>query len=390
MASRGRRKSVGVVEMARDLGVSTATISRALNGSPAVRQELADRIRAHAEARGYVANRLARALSASTSRAFVGFVIPYVDTLAHSAVAAECARLLSAAGTQMILAITENDAEREFQQLRDLVGTRIAGLVISPSTHVLDDTRRLLSELPVVELHRESGIDAPSVMSDDEQALADAILHLAALGHTEIAYLGTPRELSNGATRLRGIRRGVALAHLDPRRITFRLVEPTQDNGRDAARELLDGGLPFTALVVGSGSLSVGAADAVRRSGRRLPGDLSLVVYGDPAWFVLADPPLTMIQIPYAGLARSAARLLLNALDAREAGTRPPAAGPHLVPASLRVAGSTGPPPPAAAAHHPVATIPRPYDPRPRPYDPSPLPYDPSPRSYDPRPRSHQ
>ncbi len=164
MASRGRRKSVGVVEMARDLGVSTATVSRALNGSPSVRRELADRIRAHAEARGYVANRLARALSASTSRAFVGFVIPYVDTPAYSAVAAECARLLSAAGTQMILAITENDPEREYQQLRDLVGTRIAGLVISPTTHLLDDTRRLLAEFPVVELHRVSGIDAPSVL----------------------------------------------------------------------------------------------------------------------------------------------------------------------------------------------------------------------------------
>jgi LacI family transcriptional regulator len=275
----------------------------------------------------------------------VGFVIPYVDTLAYSAVAAECARLLSAAGTQMILAITENDAAREYQQLRDLVGTRIAGLVISPTTHLLDDTRRLLAELPVVELHRESGIGAPSVLSDDEQALTDSILHLAALGHTDIAYLGTPRELSNGATRLRGIRRGIARAGLDPRRITFRLVEPTQENGKHATRELLSGGLPFTALVVGSGSLSVGAADAVRCSGRRLPDDLSLVVYGDPAWFVLADPPLTMVQVPYTGLARIAARLLLCALDAREVGTAPPVPGPHLVPAVLRVAGSTGPPP---------------------------------------------
>ena len=345
MASRGRRKSVGVVEMAQDLGVSTATVSRALNGSPAVRRELADRIREHAQARGYVANRLARALSASTSRAFVGFMIPYVDTLAYSAVAAECARVLSAAGTQMILAITENDAEREYQQLRDLAGTRIAGLVISPSTHVLDKTRRLLAELPVVELHRVSGIEAPSVLADDEQALADSILHLAALGHTEIAYLGTPRELANGAIRLRGIRRGVAQAGLDPRRITMRLVEPTQENGRDATRELLTGGVPFTALVVGSGSLSVGAADAVRRSGRRLPGDLSLVVYGDPAWFVLADPPLTMIQVPYAGLARIAARLLLRALDARELGITVPVTGRHQEPATLCVAGSTGPPP---------------------------------------------
>jgi LacI family transcriptional regulator len=345
MASRRRRKPVGVVEMARDLGVSTATISRALNGSPAVRRDLADRIRAYAEARGYVANRLARALSASTSRAFVGFVIPYVDTPAYSAVAAECARLLSAAGTQMILAITENDADREFQQLRDLVGSRIAGLVISASTHVLAGTRALLSGLPVVELHRACGIDAPSVLSDDEQALTDAVVHLVGLGHTEIAYLGTPRELSNGAARLRGIRRGVAVAGLDPRRLTFRLVEPTRENGSDVTRELLDGNPRCTALVVGSGSLSVGAAEAVRRSGRRLPGDLSLVVYGDPAWFVLADPPLTMIQVSYDALARSAARLLLRALDAREAGTEPPLAGPHLVTAELQVAGSTGAPP---------------------------------------------
>ena len=122
----------------------------------------------------------------------------------------------------------------------------------------------------------------------------------------------------------------------------MRLVEPTLENGRDAAWELLTGGLPFTALVVGSGSLSVGAADAVRRSGRRLPDDLSLVVYGDPAWFVLADPPLTMIQVPYDGLARMTARLLLRALDAREVGAPPPEAGPHLVPAALRIAGSTG------------------------------------------------
>ena len=244
MASRGRHKSVGVVEMARDLGVSTATVSRALNGSPAVRRELADRIRAHAEERGYVANRLARALSASTSRAFVGFVIPFVDTPAYSAVAAECARLLSAAGTQMILAITENDAKREFEQLRDLVGTRIAGLVISPTSHLLDDTRRLLAVFPVVELHRESGIDAPSVFSDDEQALTDSILHLAALGHTEIAYLGTPRELSNGVARLRGIRRGVALAGLDPRRITIRLVEPGSRSGWDFCSSSPSGSSP--------------------------------------------------------------------------------------------------------------------------------------------------
>jgi LacI family transcriptional regulator len=325
-----------VVDLARELGVSTATVSRALNGSDAVRPEVADRIRSHAASRGYVVNRLARALSANTSRAFVGFVIPYVDTPAYSTVAAECARLLSDDGTQMILTITENDPERELQQLRDLVGSRIAGLVISPSTHLLDASRELLRKLPVVELHRASGITAPGVFADDEQVMTDAVLHLAALGHRRIAYIGTPEALSNGTVRIRGLRRGLELAGLDPA-VSTRLVEPTQQNGYAAAVDLLVEGP--TALLVGGGALSVGAAAAARQSGRRIPDELSLIVYGHPAWFALADPPLTTIQVDYAEMAARAATLLLEALDGGS-----PSAGPHYVTPHLHLAGSTAAP----------------------------------------------
>ncbi|NMH96881.1 LacI family DNA-binding transcriptional regulator [Pseudonocardia acidicola] len=349
MAARARRAEVGVMDLARDLGVSTATISRALNGNPAVRPELAERIRQHAEARGYVANRLARALSANTSHAFVGFVIPYVDTPAYSAVAAECARLLSANGTQMILTITENDPERELRQLKELVASRVAGLIISPSTHILDPTKQLLASLPVVQFHRACGIDAPGVFGDDEQAMAQSVLHLAALGHTDIAYLGTSELLSNGAARLRGIRRGMALAGLDPDEMPMRLLEPTRANGRRGVEQLLmEPGTP-TALVVGGGSLSIGAAQAVRASGRRLPDELSLVVYGDPAWFALSDPPLTTVCVSYQDLACRAARLLGERLDDRQpprGGATPvPDPGPYLVTPELCPAGSTAPPP---------------------------------------------
>lgn len=337
MAGRIRRTTVGVVDLARELGVSTATVSRALNGSDAVRPEVADRIRSHAASRGYVVNRLARALSANTSRAFVGFVIPYVDTPAYSTVAAECARLLSADGTQMILTITENDPARELQQLRDLAGSRIAGLVISPSTHLLDESRELLRELPVVELHRACGIEAPGVFADDEQVMTEAVEHLAALGHTRIGYVGTPEALSNGTVRIRGVQRGLERAGL-VRPLPRRLVEPTQQNGHAAAAALLEEDI--TALLVGGGALSVGAAAAVRQSGRRVPDDLSLIVYGHPAWFALADPPLTTIQVDYAEMAGRAAALLLDALDGGS-----PATGPHHVTPQLRLAGSTGAPP---------------------------------------------
>lgn len=340
MGTRGRVTKVSVADLAAELAVSTATVSRALNGSPAVRPELADRIRSHAEARGYVANRMARALSANVSRAFVGFVVPYVDTPAYSSVAAECARLLSGDGTQMILTITENDPERELRQLKDLVASRVAGLVISPSSHILDATKQLLANLPVVELHRASGIEAPGVFADDEQALAEAVLHLAALGHTRIGFLGTPETLSHSAGRLRGVRRGAKLAGLGRGAVTTKLLEPTRENGLRGAQELLDGPHPPTALVIGAGALSIGAAQAVHESGRRLPDELSLVVYGHPDWFALSDPPLTRITVDYQDLSRRAAHLLTGLLDDAHA-----APGRESVPAVLHLGGSTGPPP---------------------------------------------
>ncbi|AEA24284.1 LacI family DNA-binding transcriptional regulator [Pseudonocardia benzenivorans] len=343
MTGRGRRGAVGVVDLARELGVSTATVSRALNGSGAVRPELAARIRAHAEARGYVPNRLARALASTTSDAFVGFVVPYVDTLAYSAVAAECAGVLADRGTQMILTITGDDPRRELDQLRELAASRISGLVISATTGMLDASRELLATMPVVELHRAGGLQAPGVFSDDEQAVVDTVAHLAALGHTDIAFLGTPVALSNGAARLRGWRRGLAAAGLEPAPSRTLLLAPTRDNGTLGVARLLDGpGPPPTALIVASGSLSVAAATAVLARGCRVPDDLSLVVYGDPEWFALADPPLTTIAVDYGGLARQVARLLLDLLDPPAAG--PPGPGPVLVAPRLHPGGSTAPP----------------------------------------------
>jgi LacI family transcriptional regulator len=341
MGRRGRVGEVGVVDLARELKVSTATVSRALNGSPAVRPELAQRIRDHAASRGYVVNRLARALSSNVSRAFVGFVIPYVDTPAYSAVAAECARLLSADGTQMILTITENDPERELQQLKELVASRVAGLIISPSTHMLDGSKRLLEALPVVELHRASGIAAPGVFSEDEQAIADCVVHLAELGHRDIGYLGTPAELSNGAARLRAINLGVQRAGLDAEAVQTRLLEPTRANGQRGVSELLELPRTPTAVIVGGGALSIGAAEAVRASGRRLPDDLSLVVYGDPSWFALSDPPLSRITVSYDELARRAAVLLSKRLDRSAEADE---VGVEYVRAELHLAGSTGAP----------------------------------------------
>lgn len=206
---------------------------------------------------------------------------------------------------------------------------------------MLDASKRLLASVPVVELHRASGIEAPGVFSDDEQAMAECVLYLATLGHRRIGYLGTRVALSNGAARLAGVRRGLRLAGLDADQMPMCLLEPTQANGQRGALELLERSDRPTALMVAGGALSIGAARAVRGTGLRLPDQLSLVVYGDPKWFALSEPPLTTIAVSYPELAHRAAQLLIARLDER--GGDPPAQ-PHLIRPELIVAGSTGPP----------------------------------------------
>jgi LacI family transcriptional regulator len=123
------------------------------------------------------------------------------------------------------------------------------------------------------------------------------------------------------------------------------LLEPTRANGQRGVEELLELPRTPTAVIVGGGALSIGAAQAVRESGLRLPDDLSLVVYGDPSWFALSDPALSRITVSYDDLAHRAARLLIERLD-EPGGTVPdePGAGAEYVLAELHLAGSTGPP----------------------------------------------
>ncbi|MGH3341763.1 MAG: LacI family DNA-binding transcriptional regulator [Carbonactinosporaceae bacterium] len=340
--AKGRRAAVRLADLAAELNVSTATVSRALNGSSVVRPEVVQRVRMLASQRGYVPNRLARSLAA-LSQPFVGFLVPDVHNLAYSIAAGECARLLRATGHQLILAISGDDPERELEALSGLAGAQVAGLIAAPSIGITDRSREILSTLPVVEFNRSGALAAPGVFCDDRSAFEEAADHLIALGHRDIAYLGTTDRVSNGRARLEGTRTALRRAGLSlaPRRT--RLEAPTELDGYQAARGLLDGADPPSALLVGSSSLSIGAARAVRELDASVPGNLSLVVYGDRDWPALCHPGLTTIAVPYREMAEVVAGLMLGLITTQGGEPARSGTGPEhrLLPAELVVRAST-------------------------------------------------
>lgn len=294
---------VRIVDLAQELGLSVATVSRALNNSDAVRAELAEQIRSHADRRGYVANRLASSLRSRT-RNFVGFLVPDIENLAYSIAADACARYMANSGYQLILAISGDDPQLEYSALRSLVEAQVAGLIVAPTSDMASSTRALLRGSNLVEFNRTAGLSDYSVLCDEQAAFVQATRHLLDLGHRSIAYIGTTDALSNGRERLDGVRRELADAGtaLDPR--WTRLLPPTEKDGYESARALLSDSARPTALLVGSSNLSMGAARAVREMGIRVPHEMSLVVYGDSRWGELYEPGLTTVTAPYQAMAR--------------------------------------------------------------------------------------
>jgi LacI family transcriptional regulator len=331
---------VRIVDIAAELGLSVATVSRALNGVATVKPEVAEKVREHARRRGYVRNRLAKSLRSRT-RTFIGFLVPDVENLAYAIAADACAKYVSRLGYQMILAISGDDPQSECAALRSLAEAQVAGLIVAPTAGITPASRALLRGRSVVEFNRLSGLSQHSVVCDDRAAFADAARHLLQLGHRSFGYIGTTDAVSNGEERLDGFRTQLqAHGHRLPHSRT-RLLPPTEKDGYRAAWELLSGTRLPTALVVGSSSLSMGVARAVRELGVKVPQQMSLVVYGDSRWGALYEPALTTITAPYQLMARTVADLVADLVSAE--GERRDC--PVRLPAELLVRQSTGPPP---------------------------------------------
>jgi LacI family transcriptional regulator len=330
---------VRIVDLAAELQLSVATVSRALNHVPTVDAHLAETVREHAERRGYVANRLARSLR-SRSRNFIGFLVPDVENLAYSIAADACAQYVSKLGYQLILAISGDDPASEYAALRSLAEAQVASLIVAPSPGMTDSARTLLADHAVVQFNRDTGLSPHVVVCDDRAAFAEATRHLLELGHIDFGYIGTTDKVSNGRERLTGVRDELARVRRRLPRNRTLLLPPTEKDGYAAARSLLSRRRLPTALLVGSSNLSMGVARAVREAGIAVPEQMSLVVYGDDRWGALYQPALTTITAPYRDMARAVVDIIAGLIG----GGRTPSAATSL-PAQLVVRHSTAPVP---------------------------------------------
>jgi LacI family repressor for deo operon, udp, cdd, tsx, nupC, and nupG len=338
----GRRQAVRISDVARAAGVSKTLVSYALNDRPGVKESTRAHIVETAKAMGWTPSFRARALSASRAYA-IGLVF---RTPADPGVLSLMAGLQSVLSTSLYALVTEvvNNAEAEEVAYRRLaLDGRVDGLVVAdprPGDVRLELVRE--AGLAYVSLGRPSeATTMPVLVHDESQAIGDLVAHLAGLGHRRVAQITGPQ--ADASVRLR---RELCQKFLREHGIddtTWIESDLTAAGGRDATRELLDTGPPPTAIIYAADLMAVAGMSVIAARGLRMPADVSVVGWDDIAVSAYLHPALSTVgRHPFED-GRTAARLLLEAIDGKEFPEAVPAADPIFVPRD-----STGPAPAAA------------------------------------------
>jgi DNA-binding LacI/PurR family transcriptional regulator len=327
-----------IKDVAREAGVSTATVSHVINNTRFVSDEVRARVLEAIERCDYYPNAQARSLASGRSHT-LGLLVsdlvnPFFPELVKSIETAAFER-----GYDVVLANTNYEAERTSNYVRRIIERKVAGVALMTSeldTALIDELAR--RDVCVVFLDLGSaGAHMSNLVVNYAIGIKEAIQHLVSLGHRKIAYISGPVRLRSAAKRREAFSKCVSkmLPRTSPAIYEgdFKI-----EGGRRAASEMIERGRLPTAVMAANDMMALGAMQELRAAGLRIPQDISIVGFDDIAFASLTDPPLTTICLPRMELGRRAVEALMTTIE------HPDRQGVEIhIPTYLIMRGSTAP-----------------------------------------------
>jgi LacI family transcriptional regulator len=308
---------VTITDVARQAGVSVATVSKVINGRDGVASETSSHVLGVVERLGYETSLVARSLRARRTHV-VGILVAEFEPFSTE--------ILRGAGAA--LADTDYDvlayagARRsggvgwERRHVSRLSGTLIDGAVIVTPTVV--DVR---PGVPVVAVDPHTGPGAlPTVESDNLAGALLATRHLVELGHRRIGFLAGRSDLESARRREEGYRLALAAAGIAADPTLVAASDFRRESSRGPARRLLARADRPTAVFAANDLSALGVLDVAAELGLRVPQDLSVVGFDDIPQAARTDPPLTTVRQPIQEMGAAAVALLLDLIEGLTAG----------------------------------------------------------------------
>ena len=307
-----------LADIAKQAGVSEATVSRVLNGRPGISDATRAAVLTALDVIGYERPTHLRGRRAR----MVGLIVPELQNPIFPALAEVVAGALAQRGFNAVLC-TRTGSMSEAEYVEMLLERQVSGMVYAGGQYAEADAphdhyaRLLKLRLPVVLVNAAAEhLDFPRVSTDDAVAMEQAYGHLASLGHERIGLIIGPEDHVPSRRKLAAFQAVAAAAAESGGAHTPELFERTMfslEGGHAAATRLIRHGA--TGIVCSSDPLALGAIRAARRAGLQVPSDVSVVGYDDSAFMSCTDPPRTTVRQPIEAIGRAAVEMLTAQIE---------------------------------------------------------------------------
>lgn len=304
-------------DVARDAGVSVATVSRVLN-EDTVGYPVADRTRrkvlAAIEKLRYRPNQMARGLLQRRT-GVIALVVPDISNPYYPELSRGLEDMAHEHGYRLMFCSTDRDPDKARTHIEALLAARVDGIVVAGGGDEVQLTPETADEYrtKVVYLGRRSARFS-SVRVDNEGAAKTAVEHLIVLGHSRIGVVTGPKESATVRDRVQGYQAALAAHRLPADDALVQAGDFTEAGGYDAAKRLLSGPRP-TAIFATNDRMAVGVLAAAADRGLEVPGDLALVGFDDVPMASYLRPALTTVSVSALQLGSEAMRLMLELLE---------------------------------------------------------------------------
>lgn len=308
---------VSINDIAKALGVSTSTVSRALRNNPDISLQTRELVQKYAAEVNYRPNVLASGLRQRSSKT-IGLIIPEITHHFFSTVISGIEELAYAGGFRVIICQSNENQEREEINLKALLDHRVDGILVSVSknTQKSQHFQKVIDQgVPIVFFDRIfEELATDRVVTNDYEGARMITAHLIGRQRRNILHLAAPRHMLVGKERLRGYQQALYEHGLE-RRDALVLQCDTAQQVRELEHKLLSMAPKVDAIFAVNDFTAIAAMQLLKNNGYQIPGDIAIAGFGDDPIASIVSPTLTTAEQKGYEMGRESVQLLIKRIE---------------------------------------------------------------------------
>lgn len=307
-------------DIAEAMGVSVATVSRALKDSPRISAEQRERIKSYAKEHDYFPNVLAECLRSNVARTSkaIGVIVPQFEHFYFSSVLSGINQEAMSHGYTMMVSESLDEYEAETLICKRFLENRVCGVIVSEAKNTVryEHFKRIMDcHMPLVFYDRIcTGINCDRVVVDDYQGAFNAVNYMIERGCRRVAFYGSPMTMEISKNRYNGYRDALLHNGLKPEERFFRICDNRSDAEAITPDLLSQEEIPDAFFAVNDDT-AIGILYTAKRMGYRVPEDISICGFTNGQRAVASDPMLTTVEQRGVRVGEEAANILISKVE---------------------------------------------------------------------------